>query len=47
MSEIQIVKVNEVRMRILAEDYIREELNDYFKFEDPNSNRIRSVNGTA
>ncbi|QPI14465.1 putative RNA-DNA and DNA-DNA helicase [Salmonella phage GEC_vB_N6] len=36
MSEIQIIKVNEVRMRILAEDYIREELNDYFKFEDPN-----------
>lgn len=36
MADISIVKVNEVRMRIMAEPYIREELNDYFKFEDPN-----------
>lgn len=36
MADLQIVKVNEVRMRIIADMSIREELNDYFKFEDPN-----------
>lgn len=36
MADIQIVKVNEVRMRCIADLSIREELNDYFKFEDPN-----------
>lgn len=36
MVDLQIVKVNEVRMRIIADMSIREELNDYFKFEDPN-----------
>ena len=36
MADVQITKVNEVRMRIAADLSIREELNDYFKFEDPN-----------
>lgn len=36
MADIQIIKVNEVRMRVIADLSIREELNDYFKFEDPN-----------
>ena len=36
MADVQIVKINEVRMRIEADFSIREELNDYFKFEDPN-----------
>ena len=35
MADLQINKVNEVRMRILADESIREELNDYFKFQDP------------
>lgn len=37
MPNIEIVKVNEVRMRVMCPDYhVHEELNDYFKFEDPN-----------
>ncbi|WPJ72029.1 ATP-dependent DNA helicase [Salmonella phage CRW-SP2] len=37
MADIEIIKVNEVRMRVIAKNYgIHEELNDYFKFQDPN-----------
>lgn len=37
MADIEIIKVNEVRMRIIAKNFgIHEELNDYFKFQDPN-----------
>lgn len=36
MADIEIVKVNEVRMRVIAQNFgIHEELNDYFKFPDP------------
>ncbi|BBK03790.1 hypothetical protein [Enterobacter phage EspM4VN] len=47
MADIQIVKVNEVRMRCIADLSIREELNDYFKFEDPNFVPNPSLNGTG
>lgn len=36
MADIQLIKINEVRMRVIADASIKEELNDYFKFEDPN-----------
>lgn len=36
MADISVTKVNEVRMRVHADAGIYEELNDYFKFEDPN-----------
>lgn len=49
MADVQIVKINEVRMRIIADLSIREELNDYFKFEDPNftPNQFSKWDGTV